>query len=219
MRPRILLTRGRAHPAQYAAYVERLTEAGADVRPVVDPDDVPAEFDGVCLAGGPDVAPGRYGQPPAPDLGVVDADRDHLELDVLLPRSRGKPVLAICRGIQVLNVHRRGTLVQHIGEAHHATGDDVILRAARIEPTSRLAGISGAGAVVNHRHHQVVDRLGDGLRAVAWSDGYVEGLEATDEPWVVGVQWHPERVCDGLDPSVTAIFGAFVRSTQGVTSR
>lgn len=219
MKPRILLTRGRARPEQYLAYVERLREAGAAPIEVADPEDVPAEFDGICLAGGPDVAPSRYGQVPERDLGVIDEHRDRLELNEVLPRAGGRPILAICRGIQVLNVHRGGTLVQHIGEAHHATGDDVILRPARVERRSLLAEISGTDPVVNHRHHQVVDRLGGGLRATAWSDEYVEGLEATDERWVVGVQWHPERVRDGLDPRVTSVFSAFVHATQRVAAR
>src|SRR5687767_4684188 len=173
VKPRILLTRGRRPPAPYAAYLERLREAGAEPIEVIGPEDIPAEFDAVCLAGGPDVDPVRYGQerngadPP-------DLDRDSLELDVVLPRAEGKPILAICRGMQVLNVYRKGTLTQDIGKAHRAIGDEVILRPARVDPSSRLAAITGIAPVVNHRHHQVVDRLGQDLRATAWSDDYVE---------------------------------------------
>ena len=174
---------------------------------------MPEEFDGLCLAGGPDVDPSRYGQEltgsRSPDL-----VRDALELDVALPRSTGKPILAICRGMQVLNVYRGGTLLQDIGEGHQATGDHVILRPAEVDPSSRLVTITGIAPVVNHRHHQVVDRLGEGLRPTAWSDGYVEAMEATDEPWVVAVQWHPERRPDGLSDRVVAVFDAFVEAAR-----
>lgn len=172
----------------------------------------------MCLAGGADVDPVRYGQvrdgadPP-------DLDRDSLELDVVLPRAAGKPILAICRGMQVLNVYRGGTLLQDVGKAHRATGDEVILRPAQIDPASRLATITGVDAVVNHRHHQVVDRLGKDLLPTAWSDGYIEAMEATDEPWVVAVQWHPERRPDGLSDRVVAIFDAFVEAAGRVPTR
>lgn len=213
VKPRILLTRGRRPATSHAAYVERLREAGAEPIEVIDPADIPAEFDGVCLAGGTDVDPIRYGQE-REGADPPDLDRDALELDVVLPRAAGKPVLAICRGMQVLNVYRKGTLIQDIGKAHRAIGDEVILRPAQIDPSSQLATISGVDAVVNHRHHQVVDRLGHGLRATAWSDGYIEALEATDEPWVVAVQWHPERRADGLSERVVAVFDALVEAAR-----
>lgn len=213
MKPRILLTRGRRPATPYAAYVERLHEAGAEPIEVIDPDDVPAEFDAVCLAGGPDVDPIRYGQE-RDGADPPDLDRDSLELDVVLPRAAGKPVLAICRGMQVLNVYRGGTLLQDIGKGHRAIGDEVILRPAQIDPSSRLATITGIDAVVNHRHHQVVDRLGRDLLPTAWSDGYIEAMEATDEPWVLAVQWHPERRADGLADPVVAVFEAFVEAAK-----
>jgi putative glutamine amidotransferase len=218
VRPRILLTRGRMPATPYVAYAERLREAGAEPIEVIDPADVPADFDGICLAGGPDVDPARYGQE-RDGAQKPDLVRDALELDVVLPRSEGKPVLAICRGMQVLNVYRKGTLVQHIGEEHHAIGDQVIMRPAQVDPSSRLAALTGTSPVVNHRHHQVVDRLGLGLRATAWVDGYVEAMEATDEPWVVAVQWHPERRADGLDPKVVGVFDAFVEAAKRVPAR
>lgn len=218
MRPRIILTRGRTPPSPYAAYVARLQEAGADPIEVIDPEDVPADFDGVCLAGGPDVEPSRYGQDRS-RADPPDLVRDRLELEVILPRSAGKPVLAICRGMQVLNVYRGGTLIQDIGEGHHAVGDQVIMRPARVDPDSRLASITGVAPVVNHRHHQVVDRLGAGLKPTAWVDGYVEAMEATDEPWVVAVQWHPERRADGLADRVIGIFDAFIEAAKRVPTR
>lgn len=218
MRPRIVLTRGRTPATPYAAYADRLRDAGAEPIEVVDAEDVPDSFDGVLLAGGPDVAPARYGQE-VHGAEKPDLVRDAVELDTVLPRSADVPVLAICRGMQVLNVYRGGTLVQDVGEKHRATGGEVILRPASVNPASRLAEISGTSPVVNHRHHQVVDRLGRGLRATAWSDGYIEAMEARDDPWVVAVQWHPERVADGLDQRVVAIFDAFIEATKRVPLR
>jgi putative glutamine amidotransferase len=218
VRPRIILTRGKTPATPYAAYVARLREAGADPIEVTDASEMPDDFDGLCLAGGPDVEASRYGQErhgsERPDL-----IRDALELEVALPRSKGKPILAICRGMQVLNVYRGGTLLQDIGNDHRATGDEVILRPAQIDPSSRLAEVTGTAPVVNHRHHQVVDRLGHDLRATAWSDGYVEAMEATDEPWVLAVQWHPERRADGLSDPVVAVFDAFVEAAKKVPAR
>lgn len=218
MRPRVVLTRGKTPATPYAAYVARLREAGAEPIEVTDPSEMPEEFDALCLAGGPDVDPSRYGQERD---GAENADlvRDALELEVALPRAQGKPVLAICRGMQVLNVYRGGTLRQDVGNDHRATGDEVILRPAEVDPSSRLAEITGTDPVVNHRHHQVVDRLGDGLRATAWSDGYIEAMEATNGPWTVAVQWHPERRADGLADPVVAVFDAFVEAAKRIPTQ
>ncbi|MGH2377145.1 MAG: gamma-glutamyl-gamma-aminobutyrate hydrolase family protein [Candidatus Limnocylindria bacterium] len=213
MKPRILLTRGRRPAGPYAAYVARIREAGAEPIEVIGPEDIPPAFDGICLTGGPDVDPVRYGQE-RNGADEPDLHRDKLELDEVLPRAAGRPILAICRGMQVLNIHRNGTLIQDIGQAHKATGDAVILLPARIAPSSRLAAISGTDPVVNHRHHQVVDKIGEGLRPTAWADGYVEAFESTDGSWLLGVQWHPERVADGLSPNVVGIFGAFVEAAR-----
>lgn len=215
MRPRIVLTRGKTPATPYAAYVARLREAGADPIEVTDPSEMPEDFDGLCLAGGPDVEPARFGQEPN-GAATVDLVRDKLELEIALPRAKGKPILAICRGMQVLNVYRGGTLKQDIGKDHQAIGDEVILRPASVDPSSRLAELTGTDPIVNHRHHQVVDRLGDGLRATAWSDGYIEAMEATDEPWTVAVQWHPERRADGLADKVVGVFDAFVEAARRV---
>lgn len=178
-----------------------------------------SEFDALCLAGGPDIEPRRYGQQPHESV-RTDPPRDELELDVLLPRvwEDGRPILAICRGLQVLNVFRHGTLLQHIGETHRATGNDVKPHMVVVDPTSRLAAVSGTHLVVNSRHHQVIDRLGDGLRATAWADRYVEAVEAPDRPWVMGVQWHPERTTE-VDPAALRIFEAFAGAAARIRAR
>lgn len=171
-----------------------LPEASADVLRVLD---------GVVLAGGADVEPRRYGAPTDPATGAPRPDRDEAEL--LLARlclDRGTPLLAICRGMQVLAVALGGTLVQHLpdvpGTAPHRAGEGRFQeRGVRVEPGSRLASLVGQQYDVHCYHHQAVERLGTGLRAVAWSeDGLVEAVELPGEPFVLGVQSHPEESSD-----------------------
>ncbi len=160
--------------------------------------------DGLVLTGGGDVNPARYGEEPHPAVTGVSDDRDATEEAVVnLAIDRDIPILAICRGMQVLNVALGGTLIQDIpgmaGNAVvHASPDG--LHAIRVAPSGRLASLVGAAtAEVNSRHHQAVKALGDGLQAVAWaSDGVIEGIEMIGH-WVVGVQWHPEDMVEESD--------------------
>ena len=158
-------------------------------------------LDGVCLSGGPDVEPGCYGASAHPELGPTEPEVDLFELGLVrAARRRGLPILAICRGMQVLNIARGGTLVQHLpdigGEIQHRqTGPasepthDVAVAAG-----SKLAHIAGSERIdVNSFHHQAIDRLGTGLEPVAWSDdGVIEAVEAPGDPFTLGVQWHAE---------------------------
>jgi len=160
-------------------------------------------LDGLLLSGGVDVDPALFGQDPHRELRRVDRKRDDLELALTREAlRRDLPILAICRGIQVLNVAAGGTLVQHLpsevsgGERH----DRPEPRSRRVhqvdvEPGTRLHQILGESTIsVNSFHHQAVDRIGKGLRASARcpDDGVVEALEMRDRRFVVGVQWHPE---------------------------
>ena len=141
----------------------------------------------VCLSGGPDLDPSAYGASPSPDLGPVEPALDLFELEVArVADAAGLPIFGICRGAQALNVARGGTLHQHlpaitdhsIDHRQTAPGWEETHQ-VRVDPDSRLAAILGADAPwVNSFHHQAVDRLGAGLRAVAWApDGTVEGIE------------------------------------------
>jgi putative glutamine amidotransferase len=185
-------------------YCEAVARAGAIpfVLPVLDPSDagaVAASLDGLLLTGGGDVAAWCYGQEAVPEAGGMDAPRDAWELALVeAAGGAGLPMLGICRGAQLLNVSAGGTLLQHLpalsDELHRvAAHDREPVHAVVIEPASRLADITGGGPIgVNSLHHQAVDRVGAGLRAVAWSpEGFVEAIEAVDAPQV-GVQWHPE---------------------------
>jgi putative glutamine amidotransferase len=158
---------------------------------------------GLVLTGGEDVDPARYGQEPHPELGTVNPPRDEMELAALEEALRRRlPVLAICRGCQLLNVGMGGTLYQDIpsqlgGDLLHEQAAPWNHRwhAARVEPGSGLHAIFGnTDLSINSFHHQAVHQLAPGLRATVWAeDGIVEGVEAPEYPWVYGVQWHPER--------------------------
>ena len=172
-------------------------------------------LDGVLLTGGGDVDPGRYGAQPHPATSRVSGPRDAAELEVLgAAVAAAKPVLGVCRGMQLVNVARGGTLCQHLGgDAGHTPAPGTFgSHPVRIAAGTRLAGIlgaNGAGVDVPTAHHQAIDRLGDGLVATAWAeDGVVEAVERSDAggPFLVAVQWHPEA---GADPRlIQALVGA-----------
>lgn len=158
--------------------------------------------DGVVLAGGPDIHPSLYGQEPSPELGPTEPELDGSEIALVrLALERGLPMLCICRGLQALNVARGGTLIQDLPGHRQEEPGHIPVHGVRVEPDSLLAG--GLGRVdtrVNSFHHQAVDELGLNLRAVGWADdGLVEGIEAVDRDWVVGVQWHAEGLLDAPD--------------------
>jgi putative glutamine amidotransferase len=192
-------------------YIKSVERTGARVR-VLEVSDSPrkvlAEIDGVLLTGGGDVDPAFYGQPRHPSLDDAEPGRDEFEIDLARrAMSGGVPVLAICRGAQVLNVAAGGTLVQDIpssveSELTHtlAMPKDAGAHDVAVVPGSALSRALGAGVAVsgtcrvNSRHHQSVDRLGQGLVATATAaDGVVEAIEAPDARFCIGVQWHPEN--------------------------
>ncbi len=160
----------------------------------VDPVEVIDHLDGLVLTGGADVAPDRYG---AEDLGsTVEHFRDEVEFALLgAALDLELPVLGICRGLQLLNVHAGGTLNQHVPE--HARYDIDPAQEAHvvtIEPDSHLWSLYGSTADVNSLHHQTIDRVGEGLIVSARAhDGTVEGIEMHRRP-VIAVQWHPEMM-------------------------
>jgi putative glutamine amidotransferase len=172
--------------------------------------------DGVCLSGGPDIDPHGYGEEERdPQLGTTEPTLDGYELALAqLADARGVPVLGICRGVQTLNVARGGTLHQHL-EGHRQTeAGRVTSHSVRIEPGSRLARVMGVTeADVNSFHHQAANRLGQGLRAVAWApDGLVEGLESDGDALYLGVQWHAESLVD--HPEHLALFRELVAEAE-----
>lgn len=215
-----------------AAYVRALEAAGLApvvVPPLADPEvaaSIVAGAAGLLLTGGEDVDPARYGAAPHPALGPVNAARDATELALVeAARAAGCPVLAICRGIQLLNVALGGTLVQDLPSerpsavAHDpGAGRDARTHEVRLVEGSRLARAAGATRVVaNSLHHQAVDRVAPGLVVTGTApDGVVEGVETPgDAWWVLGVQWHPEELTatpERWDRGVFAAFAAAVTS-------
>jgi putative glutamine amidotransferase len=213
-----------------AAYLRAVQAAGGV--PVLLPPHLDAEsltalrdrLDGLLLTGGGDIAPARFGEVPQPKVDDVSEARDALEIDLALHAvDRGVPLLAICRGVQVLNVALGGSLYQDIA-SDLGTGITHAQTAPRSTPThpvtvqgeSRLAQTLGAlEASVNSMHHQALKKLGRGLREVAWApDGVIEGLEAPEAPgFVLGVQWHPEDLV-GHDPGARALFRALVDASR-----
>jgi putative glutamine amidotransferase len=175
---------------------------------------------GVCLSGGPDLDPASYGERRHALTGPTERSLDNFELALAQAAdARGLPILAICRGMQVLNVARGGTLHQHLPDV---VGDDVCHRQSesghvvthwvRLERSSRLARILARGRTkVNSFHHQAVADLGASLAITGRaSDGTVESLEAIDRDFVVAVQWHAECLTDR--DSHLGLFQAFVNS-------
>lgn len=162
--------------------------------------------DGLLFTGGEDVAPAHYGEPRDPRCQEPDRERDLFEIHLARAAlSQRTPVLGICRGLQLLNVAAGGSLYQDIRcrsgtRAYHAaSGADrqKPIHAVRILPGTRLRGIMGvAESRVTSTHHQFVKHLAPGFRVAAESqeDGIVEGLERPDHPFLVAVQWHPERM-------------------------
>jgi putative glutamine amidotransferase len=181
---------------------------------------------GLCLSGGPDLDPAAYEADPDPNLGSVEPALDEFEFAVARRADQlGIPILGICRGCQALNVARGGTLHQHLPDV---TDGSLIHRqtesgrqpthTVRIEPDSRLAAIVGPEELdVNSFHHQAVDRLGRGLRAVAWApDGVIEGIEDANSPLYLGVQWHVETLVHFERHA--ALFEALVEAAAAATS-
>lgn len=184
-------------PYDYVRAVERAGGRAVLVPPDEDGIDVVLDaLDGLIFSGGNDMEPEEYGADAHPATTGTNPERDRGELALLeAALARDLPVLAICRGFEVLNVARGGDLVQHLPEIvgheeHRETVGEFSEHSVRVDPSSRIGEI--AGAVKSH-HHQGIGRIGDGLRDVAWAaDGTVEAIEDPEKPFVVGVLWHPE---------------------------
>jgi putative glutamine amidotransferase len=214
-------------------YFDALKNAGADVLPIPAFGGVAVEayyrmLDGLLIPGGPDVDPRRYGAATRPDANVhVNHELNELEFALLDRALRdGMPVLAICRGIQVLNVVCGGTLWQDLNvegattRAHDQEPRDLLAHGLDVEPSSRLARSIGAEHVeVNSLHHQAIRDVAPTLRAVAWSDDrIVEGVEMPGAEFVVGVQAHPEELAP-RQAWARRLFEAFVAAAVTAPSR
>jgi putative glutamine amidotransferase len=202
-----------------SAYVRAVQSAGGRAV-VVPPADVGLEetlaaVDGLVFSGGGDIHPEVYGAAPHEQTRGVDPKRDEAELELLRAAlERDMPVLAVCRGSQVLNVALGGDLVQHLPDVvghdrHLHTPGEFADHEIRVEPETRVGRILGDRAPVKSHHHQAFGRLGDGLREAAWADdGTVEAIENPSCRFALGVLWHPE---EGED---LALFEALVAEAR-----
>jgi putative glutamine amidotransferase len=177
--------------------------------------------DGLVLTGGEDVDPALYAAAPSRALGSVDRERDEFEIALFLAaRERGLPVLGICRGIQVINVALGGTLWQDLpterrGSVDHDPGGarDARTHAVELTADSRVAAAIGTTAITpNSFHHQGIRDLAPGLVATGWAaDGLIEAVEtATDDGWLLAVQWHPEEMHAAAGAPERGLFTALV---------
>ena len=171
---------------------------------------------GLIVTGGPDVDPARYGAEAHPTTDDPRTERDAWELGcVVAALNRDLPLLAICRGLQVLNTALGGTLHQHLpdvlgSDIHRVLPGQMSANSFRVEADSKLATILGAHPEGLCHHHQAIDRLGRSLRAVAFApDGTVEAVEVEGQRFAIGVQWHPED-----DPSDDRIVKALVEAAS-----
>lgn len=187
------------HMATQVAYVRAVLKAGGTpvVIPELEPDAVDAlldRLDGIVIVGGPDVGPSSYGHDAGPHTEMAPPERD--AFDLTLARrcvERDHPLLAICRGNQILNVALGGTLQQHIDEHMVMASYNQTVHDVTIEPGSRLAAVLGECIGTNSLHHQAIDRTGEGVRIVARApDGTIEAIEVDGAPRTAGIQWHPE---------------------------
>jgi putative glutamine amidotransferase len=174
-------------------------------------------LDGLLLPGGGDVEPARYGQSPTTDslYGMVGV---HDEFDLALTHAaieRDVPILAVCRGMQILNVARGGTLIQDLDGGDHWMCHHTV----KIVESSRLSAALGTSYLEHcySVHHQGLDVLGDGVEPVAYDpSGLIEAVELEGASWIVGVQWHPEDTTS-VEPAQQRIFDELVRRAAAAT--
>jgi putative glutamine amidotransferase len=201
-------------------YVRAVEAAGG--RPVLLPplaeagDETLDALHGVLFSGGSDIDPELYGREPHFETKIIRPERDQGELHLMRAAlERDVPLLAVCRGMELLNVACGGTLEQHLPErtteVQHKGGlGQYSTHEVAIKPDSKLGSILGPSTEVQSHHHQAPETVGDGLEEVAWApDDTIEGLEMPSKSFVLGVIWHPE---EGQDPS---LFEALVGEARG----
>ena len=185
-----------------------------DVEAILD------RVDGVVVAGGPDVDPCLYGAEPHPELGPTDVGLDRFEIGfVRRALERDLPILGICRGAEIMNVARGGTLLQHVEGHRQEEEARIATQEVTVEEGSRVAEVLGSTRItVNTFHHQAVEKLGGGVSAVAWADdGVVEAIELAGMDFAIGVQWHAEGLID--EQHQCSLFAKFAGAAQRYRSR
>jgi gamma-glutamyl-gamma-aminobutyrate hydrolase PuuD len=188
-------------PLSYVRAVERAGGRAFVVPPSDDAiEETLAALDGMIFSGGNDLDPALYEADPHPETDAVQVERDRAEMALLAAAlERDMPVLAVCRGSQVLNVARGGDLVQHLPDTlgqdeHRPVRGEWAEHTVRLEPESRVGSLLGGQTPVKSHHHQGYGRIGEGLRVTGWAeDGTIEALEDPSKRFALGVLWHPEE--------------------------
>lgn len=209
-------------------YVRSVAMAGGVpyIIPIVSDEELVKEqisnVDALILSGGHDVNPLIYGEEPKQKLGAILPERDKFDLCLLREACKmNKPVLGICRGIQLMNAAFGGTInqdlsydencyIKHFQETSPSTGGHVV----EIEEESRLYSIIGSKITTNSFHHQSLKRVADGFKVAARTkDGTIEAIEKNGEGFVVGIQWHPEMM-SSISPEMLNIFKELIKNTK-----
>ena len=198
-------------------YAEVISNAGGLpilIPPTADMAEVASFLDGWLIPGGLDIDASEFGQTNHPEVNLQDPSRFKSEAALYKQVDQNMPILGICYGCQFLNVVRGGSLIQHlpdvVGHQSHEGGtqEDYVPVGE-----SKFANVVGGPMKGKSYHHQAVDKVGAGLKVVAKAnDGTIEALEATDRPWTIGVQWHPERSPE--DPANKALILNFVEAAR-----
>lgn len=211
-----------------ANYIDSIWRAGGAATLILPGDRASAQemlepLDALVLVGGGDIDPRLYGQEPGPNNYGMDEVRDGLEVSLLREAdSRLLPTLAVCRGMQVLNVAFGGTLFQDLpsqggfGEHGRPTSGEQALHDVTLVAGTKVADAAGSPTLRSScHHHQGVDRVGEGLIVAARAaDGLVEAIEREGDGWMIGVEWHPEDTAD-RDPGQQGLFDALVERARG----
>lgn len=199
----------------YASVVAEFGGVPILLPPSTDPEAVAPLLDGLLIPGGDDIHPRNYGQEVHPKADLVSEARFDFEQRLFEVLHFDVPVLGICYGCQFINVaHQGGSLIQHlpdrVGHEHDRGGTN---QRYRIEPGTQTGQLLGSSASGESWHHQAIDTVGEGLRVTAFNeDGTIEGIESTERPWMIGVQWHPERTAE--DPTSQRLFEAFIEAAR-----
>jgi gamma-glutamyl-gamma-aminobutyrate hydrolase PuuD len=199
-------------------YAQAIADAGGVpilIPPQADASQIGSVIHGWLIPGGNDISASNWGEENHREVETIEEARFNAEKSLYNELDPQMPVLGICYGCQFINVARGGSLIQHlpdmVGHDLHRGGT---LQGYSVEKNSKLATAIEATEIKGKSyHHQAVDRTGAGLEVVARDDeGTVEAVEATDRPWMVGVQWHPERTLD--DPATQRLFKSFIQAAS-----
>jgi len=210
-------------------YVESVIKAGGIpiILPILcDEESIRRQLqllDGVILSGGVDINPLVYNEEPSPKLGYIFPDKDTFDLLIVkIACELNKPILAICRGHQILNIAFGGTLYQDLSDMEDCyikhqqqTKDGAATHTIDITPNSILHSILGSSIVTNTFHHQAIKDLAPGFKVTAYSkDNVIEAIEKCDKKFVVGVQFHPEIMTAYNDKNMLKLFEAFITAAS-----